>query len=213
MTRIAVSITAVFLVLAMALFGCGLRRAPEPEVTIPVEEPGEDKPEGQPEKPEPAPEEDIVETDLEEPVPRVAIERKSVRDLLKEDLPPRRKASLSLTDQARELIEAGEPDRAVVRLEKALNIDGRNGHAYYYLALARYLQGDMGQAITLCGTAYLNLGSDRYFGSKALLLRSKSYMNQDDRQAAVRDCLDSLRLDPGNEEALRWRLELRESER
>jgi predicted Zn-dependent protease len=55
-------------------------------------------------------------------------------------------ASLSLTEQARVLLESGKPDDAIRTLERAVNLNPSNGRNYYYLAEAWLRKGNPNQA-------------------------------------------------------------------
>ena len=79
---------------------------------------------------------------------------------------PRARASLRLTEQARQLIAARKTDEAIRTLEKALNIDPQNGRCYYYLAEAWLLKGDPTRAAQFNRLAASHLKNDRSWGSK-----------------------------------------------
>ena len=59
---------------------------------------------------------------------------------------PRALAALRLTDQARQRLDARQPDQAIRILERAVNLDPNNGRNFYYLAEAWLMKGDFGQA-------------------------------------------------------------------
>jgi len=60
--------------------------------------------------------------------------------------PPRRTASLQLTDQGRILIERGSFDDAIRILERAIALNPHNGENYYYMAEAWLAKGSPAQA-------------------------------------------------------------------
>lgn len=49
---------------------------------------------------------------------------------------PRVAAALQLTEQGRQLLEKGQPDKAIRVLEQAVSLDPNNGQNYYYLSEA-----------------------------------------------------------------------------
>jgi tetratricopeptide (TPR) repeat protein len=59
---------------------------------------------------------------------------------------PRTLASLKLTDQGRQLIEAGQADSAIRVLEQAISLNPGNGQNYYYLAEAWLMKGFAAEA-------------------------------------------------------------------
>jgi len=58
-------------------------------------------------------------------------------------------AVVELTSQARRALDSRQFDEAVQLLERAINIEPRNGSLWHELARARYAQGNYEQAIQL----------------------------------------------------------------
>lgn len=79
---------------------------------------------------------------------------------------PRQIASLRLTEQARLLLESKKPDEAIRTLEKALNIDPRNGRNYYFLAEAWLKKGNRRQSLEFNRMAELYLARDTIWTDK-----------------------------------------------
>lgn len=79
---------------------------------------------------------------------------------------PRTIASLSLTEQARLLIESKQPDEAIRTLERSLNIDPDNGRSCYYLAEAWMLKGNREQAMEFNRMAGIYLEKDAAWSRK-----------------------------------------------
>lgn len=73
---------------------------------------------------------------------------------------PRLLASLELTREARQLIEAGRADQAIRMLERAMALDSSNGRNYYYLSEAWLLKGDTTQAGHFNELAFIYLRTD-----------------------------------------------------
>jgi cytochrome c-type biogenesis protein CcmH/NrfG len=76
-----------------------------------------------------------------EPPPPVTDERQSPAEP-----DPRALAALRLTDQARQRLDARQPDQAIRILERAVNLDPNNGRNFYFLAEAWLMKGDVAQA-------------------------------------------------------------------
>lgn len=72
--------------------------------------------------------------------------KKKDRARPRQDESPRAVASLSLTEQARVLLESGKPDDAIRTLERAVNLNPSNGQSYYYLTEAWLRKGNPNQA-------------------------------------------------------------------
>jgi tetratricopeptide (TPR) repeat protein len=60
---------------------------------------------------------------------------------------PRAIAALSLSNQAKTLLDENQPDQAIRVLEQAINLHPQQGEAYYYLAAAWLQKGNYTQAI------------------------------------------------------------------
>lgn len=73
---------------------------------------------------------------------------------------PRVLASLSLTEQARALLESGRVDDAIRTLEHSMNVNPSNGQNYYYLAEAWLQKGNLSQAVEFNRLAALYLRDD-----------------------------------------------------
>ena len=74
---------------------------------------------------------------------------------------PERRASMRLVEQGRLLLDQDELEAATVAFRDAVNVDGTNGVAYYYLALA-YVRMDRQEiAVGLLDKAEAMLGYDK----------------------------------------------------
>ena len=73
---------------------------------------------------------------------------------------PRMLASLQLTQNARALIENGEPDSAIRILERAVALHPSNGQNYYYLSQAWLIKKNVEQARNFNELAIMHLGAD-----------------------------------------------------
>jgi outer membrane biosynthesis protein TonB len=66
---------------------------------------------------------------------------------------PQRAASLRLTEEGRKLLDAGDPAKAITRLDRTIVIDSTNGYGYFYLAKAQYRMGHYQQSLNLLEVA------------------------------------------------------------
>ncbi len=104
------------------------------------------------------------------PPPEASLPEPSVQSLPKEgQRPPEAPvnsqspmvlASLTLTDQGRGYLERKKPDEAIRVLERAVNMNPRNGENYYYLAEAWLLKKNAAQAAEFNHLAGIRLKSD-----------------------------------------------------
>ena len=74
-----------------------------------------------------------------------------------EDLSPRAQASLRLTAQAKKLIQNGQPNDAILTLERAINLNPANGLNYYFMAEAWLEKGEVDEAMKFNGLAASSL--------------------------------------------------------
>jgi tetratricopeptide (TPR) repeat protein len=63
-----------------------------------------------------------------------------------QQLSPREKAALQLTEEGRQLLDKDQPDQAIRSLEQAISLDPDNGPCYYYLAEAWLQKGNFSEA-------------------------------------------------------------------
>jgi len=63
-----------------------------------------------------------------------------------QQLNPRQKASLQLTEEGRQLLAEDKPDHAIRLLEQAISLNPDNGRCYYYLAEAWLQKGNFSEA-------------------------------------------------------------------
>jgi tetratricopeptide (TPR) repeat protein len=85
---------------------------------------------------------------------------------------PQRAASTQLVERGLEFIDAKNYELAAVRFQDAINIDPRNGLAYYYLALTDYYMGQNDTALGLLDKAKSLMGHDEKWNERIENLRA-----------------------------------------
>ncbi|MGH7831343.1 MAG: tetratricopeptide repeat protein, partial [Candidatus Binatia bacterium] len=107
---------------------------------------------------------------------------------------PQRAASLRLTEEGRKLLESGEYNKALNRLEKTIAIDSTNPYGYYYLAQTHHHLGGYQESLNFLEVAESLFGGQSYWLAEVFALRGENY-----------HALGMLkRADSSYAEALRW---------
>lgn len=114
---------------------------------------------------------------------------------------PQRAASLRLTDEGSKLLDAGEPAKALTRLEKTIVIDSTNPYGYFYLAKAQFRLGRYQQSLNFLDVAESRLGSEPFWLAEVYALRGENYRALGQAQRAESSYLHALRLNSGNRTA------------
>ena len=114
---------------------------------------------------------------------------------------PQRAASLRLTDEGSKLLDAGEPSKALDRLERTIVIDATNAYGYFYLAKAHYLLGRYGQSLNFLAVAESRLSAEPFWLAEVHALRGENYRAQGQLQRAESSYYQALRLNSGNRTA------------
>lgn len=114
---------------------------------------------------------------------------------------PQRAASLRLTDEASKLLDAGEPAKALARLERTIVIDSTNAYGYFYLAKAHYLLGRYQQSLDFLSVAESRLSAQPFWLAEVHALRGENYRAQGQFQRAESSYQQALRLNSGNRTA------------
>jgi tetratricopeptide (TPR) repeat protein len=108
---------------------------------------------------------------------------------------------LRLTDEGSKLIDAGEPAKALTRLEKTMVIDSSNPYGYFYLAKAQYRLGRYQQSLNFLDVAESRLGGEPFWLAEVYALRGENYRALGQGQKAESSYLQALRLNSGNRTA------------
>jgi tetratricopeptide (TPR) repeat protein len=112
-----------------------------------------------------------------------------------------RAASLRLTDEGSKLLDAGEPAKALARLERTIVIDASNAYGYFYLAKAHYRLGRHAESLNFLGVAESRLSTEPFWLAEVHALRGDNYRAQGEAQRAESSYQEALRLNSGNRTA------------
>ena len=110
-------------------------------------------------------------------------------------------ASLRLTEEGKKLLDAGEPAKALTRLEKTIAIDSTNPYGYFYLAKAQYRLGRYKESLNFLDIAESRLSGEPFWLSEIHALRGEDYRAQGQLQKAEASYLQAVRLNSGNRTA------------
>ena len=114
---------------------------------------------------------------------------------------PQRAASLRLTDEGSKLIDAGEPAKALSRLERTIVVDATNPYGYFYLAKAQYRLGRYPESLNFLAVAESRLSSEPFWLAEVYALRGENYRAQGQLQRAEASYAQALRVNSGNRTA------------
>lgn len=114
---------------------------------------------------------------------------------------PQRAASLRLTDEGRKILDAGDPAKALTRLEKTIVIDSTNPYGYFYLAKAQYRMGRYRDSLNFLDIAESRLGPESFWLAEIHALRGDNFRAQGQLQKAEASYNQAIRLNSGNRTA------------
>lgn len=116
------------------------------------------------------------ETGSEPAPPPAAATAPSVLDTLRPGTPPQVAAATHLAEDARAQLAAGNVDRAMEKLERAIAVDANNPYAYYFLAECHFSRRTYDQAIAFADrAALLSARSDPAWAGRAFFLQGAIY--------------------------------------
>ena len=196
---------AAWLSLAALLAGCGVPAASVPPSRVerpPAPQPGTGLPTA------PAPAEPGSGTGLST-VPSPSPPAPPAARVPRPELPmyqgssPRRVASVSRTERARELLRSGQYTLALMELERSLSLDGSNPYAHYYLAVSHYRLRNFNASLDFLEVAEAVLASDRPWLAQTLVLRGDNLRALGRFKRARAAYRKALTLDPANPSAHR----------
>src|SRR5207247_4789850 len=90
-------------------------------------------------------------------------------------IPPQRAASLRLTEEGRKLLDAGDPGKALSRLEKTIVVDSTNPYGYFFLAKAHYRLGRYKESLNFLDVAESRLSEEPCCLSELHVLRGENF--------------------------------------
>jgi hypothetical protein len=114
---------------------------------------------------------------------------------------PQRAASLRLTEEGRKLLDAGDPAKALTRLEKTIVIDSTNPYGYFYLAKAQYRLRQYKESLNFLDVAESRLSAEPFWLAEVHALRGENYRALGMAQKAEASYAQALRLNSGNRTA------------
>ena len=114
---------------------------------------------------------------------------------------PQRAASLRLTEEGRKLLDAGDPQKALTRLEKTIVIDSTNAYGYFYLAKAQHRLGRYKESLNFLDVAESRLNKEPFWLAEVQALRGENYRALGMMQQAEASYALALRLNSGNRTA------------
>jgi tetratricopeptide (TPR) repeat protein len=114
---------------------------------------------------------------------------------------PQRAASLRLTEEGRKLLESGDPQRALSRLEKTIVIDSTNAYGYFYLAKTQYKLGRYKQSLNFLDVAESRLSAEPFWLAEVYALRGDNLRAMGMNQQAEASYTRALSLNSGNRTA------------
>ncbi|MGH7816179.1 MAG: hypothetical protein ACREOR_02215 [Candidatus Binatia bacterium] len=114
---------------------------------------------------------------------------------------PQRAVSLRLTDEGRKILDAGDPAKALTRLEKTIVIDSTNPYGYFYLAKAQYRIGRYKESLNFLDIAESRLGAEPFWLAEIYALRGENFRAQGQLQRAEASFNQAVRINSGNRTA------------
>ena len=115
---------------------------------------------------------------------------------------PQRAASLRLTEEGRKLLDAGDPQKALTRLEKTIVIDSTNAYGYFYLAKTQHRLGRYKESLNFLDVAESRLNKEPFWLAEVHALRGENYRALGMMQQAEASYAQALRLNSGNRTAV-----------
>lgn len=129
-------------------------------------------------------------------------EEPSLIELITPDTPPQRAASLRIAEEGRMLLQVRQYEKGLSRLEKAIAVDSRNRHAYYYLAEAHYRLAHHQQSLNFLEIIEPSLADEPKWLARIYALEGENLRALGFFERADRKFVQALALDPFNRVAL-----------
>jgi tetratricopeptide (TPR) repeat protein len=115
--------------------------------------------------------------------------------------PPRRAASLRLTEEGKKMLANEDYTRALGSLERSVAIDSTNPYNYYYLAKAHYHEARYRESLDFLDVAESRLSNEPYWLAETLALKGENFRALGFFQRAESSYTQALNLNPGNKTA------------
>jgi len=112
--------------------------------------------------------------------------------------PPRRAASLRLTEEGKKMLASEDYTRALGSLERSIAVDSSNPYNYYYLAKAHYHLASYQESLNFLDVAESHLANEPYWLAETLALRGENFRALGFFQRAESNYAQALKLNPGN---------------
>jgi len=127
--------------------------------------------------------------------------------------PPRRAASLRLTEEGKKMLANEDYTRALGSLQRSVAIDSTNPYNYYYLAKAHYQEARYQESLDFLDVAESRLSQEPYWLAETLALRGENFRALGFFQRAESSYTQALNVNPGNKTAAEGISRLRSSGR
>jgi hypothetical protein len=114
---------------------------------------------------------------------------------------PQRAASLRLTEEGKKLLDAGDPKKALGRLENTIVIDSTNPYGYFFLAKAHYRLGRYKESLNFLDVAESRLSQEPFWLAETYALRGENFRALGMTDKAQASYAQALRLNSGNRTA------------
>jgi Tetratricopeptide repeat len=114
---------------------------------------------------------------------------------------PQRAASLRLTEEGKKLLDAGDPKKALARLENTIVIDSTNPYGYFFLAKAHYRLGRYKESLNFLDVAESRLSQEPFWLAEVYALRGENFRALGMTDKAQASYAQALHLNSGNRTA------------
>ena len=114
---------------------------------------------------------------------------------------PQRAVSLRLTEEGRNFLDAGDPNRALSRFEKTIVIDSTNPYGYFYLAKTHYRLGRYKESLNFLDVAESRLSGEPFWLAEVYALRGENFRALGMMEKAEASYTQALSLNSGNRTA------------
>jgi tetratricopeptide (TPR) repeat protein len=99
------------------------------------------------------------------------------------------------------LLDAGDPRKALSRLEQTIVIDSTNPYGYFFLAKAHYRLGRYKESLNFLDVAESRLSQETFWLAEVYALRGENFRALGMTQKAEASYTQALRLNSGNRTA------------